>query len=61
MRRQHLRDTYGAKDGEAMFDRVRRYAVAHLPLHKVLREHGLGSRPELMADIAAHVFRTGWK
>lgn len=56
-----LTSTYGAKDGEAMLARTQKFVRSHPALAKVLQERGLGSRPDIVAGIAAHVFSTGYR
>lgn len=58
--RAALRETYG-KDGEQMLQRVQKFVRSHPPLAKVLRARGLGSRPDVVRDIAAFVFSTGYR
>jgi hypothetical protein len=59
--RNNLRLRYGAKDGEQLLERAQRFVRAHPKLAKVLQEHGLGSRPDIVEGIVAHVFSTGWR
>jgi hypothetical protein len=57
--REALRTTYGAKEGEALLERMQRFVRAHPKLQSVLAAHGLGSRPDIVEGIAAHVFSQG--
>lgn len=59
--RAALRDTFGPNDVEQLLDRTRRFVRAHPALAKVLQQRGLGSRPDIVQGIAAHVFSTGWR
>jgi hypothetical protein len=58
--RQEFAQRYGAKDGEALLERTRRFVRGHPALAKILQQRGLGSRPEIVRGIAAHIFSTGW-
>lgn len=59
--RERFRAQYGAVDGEKMLDRTVRFVRKHPALAKILQQRGLGSRPEIVEGIAAHVFSTGWR
>jgi hypothetical protein len=58
--RAALRATYGAKDGEALLLRVERFVRERPALSKMLGQHGLGSQPDIIAGLAAHVRSTGY-
>ncbi len=58
--RDHLRARYGVAHGEALLDRTIRWVKTHPGLAQTLRDGGLGSKPDIVADLAAHVFSTGW-
>src|SRR5436190_11927626 len=58
---ERLRLTYGTRNGEELLHRTQRF-VRHIPgLAERLREGGLGSRPDIVTGIAAHVHHTGWR
>lgn len=57
--REALNDTYRVKDGEELLGRVQRYVLRTPALAKILRETGLGAKPEIVSAIAAHVFSQG--
>jgi hypothetical protein len=59
--RERLVGLYGPKDGPALLKRTEAYVRAHPALAKILREHGLGSRPDIVEGIADHVRITGWR
>src|SRR5207245_1679518 len=59
--RAALRATYGAKNGEQLLERAQKFVRAHPALAKVLQQRGLGSRPDVVAGIAAHVHSTGYR
>ena len=59
--REDFRLRYGAKEGEELLERVRKFARAHEPLAKLLREHGLGSRPAIVEGLADFVFSSGYR
>lgn len=53
-------NTYG-RDTEVMLGRVQKFVLAHPPLAEVLKRRGLGSRPDIVLGIAAHVHSTGYR
>ena len=57
--RAGLRLRYGATEAEAVLTRTERFVSAHPALSKALGAHGLGSRPEIIAAIAHHVYKNG--
>ena len=59
--REALRQQYSERDGEKMLERVQRYVRSRPKLAGVLEQHGLGSRPDIVMGLAAHVFSTGWR
>jgi len=52
---------YGKKDGPALLDRTAAFVRSHPALATILQQRGLGSRPDIVKGIAAHVFSTGWR
>ena len=60
--REFFAARYGSqKDGEAMLGRVQRYVRAHPAFAKIVQQHGIGSRPDVVEAIADFVFSTGWR
>lgn len=59
--REQLAVTYGRQGGEEILERTRRFVRAHPRLAALMRDHGLGSRPDLVLGIASHVFSKGWR
>ena len=59
--REQLAVTYGPKDAEDLLARTNRFVKQHPKLAERLRERGLGSRPDIVRDLVAHVFSTGWR
>jgi hypothetical protein len=58
--RDALRATYGgAKEADALLARAQRFVKAHPALDQVLGKGGLGSRPDVVQAIVAHVFSNG--
>jgi hypothetical protein len=53
--REQLRATYG-RDAEDMLQRAQAFVRRSPALSRVLNERGLGSHPDIVMDIAAHVF-----
>jgi len=58
--RGEFRNKYGA-GAEDMLERVRRFARSNPTLSRVLQANGVGSNPEVVFDIASHVFSSGWR
>jgi hypothetical protein len=59
--RSVFRQKYGAADGEAMLERVRRFARSSPVLSRALQSHGIGSNPDVVTGIADFVFSSGWR
>jgi hypothetical protein len=59
--RETLRSRYGAKEGEQLLARTAKFVKATPALATLLQQHGLGSRPEIVEGIAAHVFSSGYR
>ncbi|MGH2670876.1 MAG: hypothetical protein ACRDH5_17485, partial [bacterium] len=59
--RERLIRMHGVKDGEQLFERTRRFVLSHPKLAAILREDGLGARPDLVEGVAAYVFSSGWR
>jgi hypothetical protein len=57
--RERLTAQYGARDSEQLLARAQRFVKAHPTLERVLRHRGLGSRPDVVEQIVAHVFSNG--
>lgn len=57
--REQFAKHYGAKDGEQLLERTQRFVRSHPKLAAILKENGIGSRPEIVEAIAAHVFSNG--
>jgi len=54
--RAQLRYQYGEKDGAQLLERTQRFVRAHPVLAQALQQRGLGSRPEIVEQLVAHVF-----
>jgi hypothetical protein len=59
--RERLRQTYGRKDGEQLLARTQRFIQNYPKLAAILREDGLGSRPDIVEEIVSHVHSTVWR
>jgi len=57
--REKFAKQYGVKDGEQLLERTQRFVRSHPKLAAILKENGIGSRPEIVEAIAAHVFSNG--
>jgi hypothetical protein len=57
--RERLQMRYGPKDAEQLLARAQKFVAAHPTLKTVLQRRGLGSRPEIVEQIIAHVFSKG--
>ena len=58
---EQLRLTYGPQRGEELLHRTQRFIKQFPGLVERLKERGLGSRPDIVAAVAAHVHSTGWR
>ena len=56
-----LRTRYGAADAEKLLVRAEKFVKAHPALNRILKQHGLGSRPDIVEGIVSHVFSTGYR
>jgi hypothetical protein len=54
-----LRIRYGAAAGDQLLERTRTWVRREPALAKVLKQHGLGSRPDIVEKLVAHVFSNG--
>ena len=52
---------YGPQRGEELLYRTQRFIKQFPGLVERLKERGLGSRPDIVAAVAAHVHSTGWR
>ena len=59
--RTDLRARYGAVDAEKLLIRAEKFVKSHPALNGILKQHGLGSRPDLVDGIISHVFSTGYR
>jgi hypothetical protein len=59
--RAELQNLYGVTEAERLLERTQRFVRGHPVLAKVLRERGLGSRPDVVLGLAAHVFSSGYR
>ena len=59
--REQFAKRYGAKDGEQLLERTQRFVRSHPKLAAVLKENGIGSRPEVVSAISEHVFSIGYR
>lgn len=50
---------YGLKQGVELLERTQRWARTQPALAHILQQRGLGSRPELVEALVAHVFSNG--
>jgi hypothetical protein len=50
-----------AQDAEDLLARTNRFVKRHPKLAERLGERGLGSRPDIVRDLVAHVFSTSWR
>ena len=57
--RELITSQYGKRDGEELLRRAKAWTLTQPALAKMLRERGLGSRPDIVQQIVAHVFSNG--
>jgi hypothetical protein len=58
---EQLQMTYGTRRGEELLHRTQRFIRQFPSLVERLEERGLGSRPDIVAAVAAHVHSTRWR
>jgi hypothetical protein len=55
--REEFAARYGAKEGEALLQRVKKFVKGRRELASILQHRGIGSRPDVVQLLADHVFR----
>jgi hypothetical protein len=57
--RERITSLYGQKDGEALLARTNKWVKSQPAVAQIVRQRGIGSRPDIVEQLVAHVFSNG--